>query len=203
MKNIICLPVFGMLLLTLFGCGSAQTYLNEQMDSDGGEMQTVSEPAVFRAVEDVRIFCVHVSGSVLRPGVYELPEGSRLFEAVELAGGFSAEADQEYMNLAEVLEDGKQYHIPSLEEAEALRAGGGGAASEEGSSPFDADGKLDINRAGVEDFMQLNGIGESKARAIVAYREENGPFGAIEEIKNVSGIGEGTFQRLKDLITVK
>ncbi len=202
MKNIICLPVFGMLLLTLFGCGSAQTYLNEQMDSDGGEMQTVSEPAAFRAVEDVRIFCVHVSGSVLRPGVYELPEGSRLFEAVELAGGFSADADQEYMNLAEVLEDGKQYHIPSLEEAEALRAGGGTAA-EEGSSPFDADGKLDINRAGVEDFMRLNGIGESKARAIVAYREENGPFGAIEEIKNVSGIGEGTFQRLKDLITVK
>lgn len=202
MKNIICLPAVGMLLLMLFGCGSAQTYLNEQMDSDGGEMQTVSEPAAFRA-EDARVFCVHVSGSVQRPGVYELPEGSRLFEAVELAGGFSTDADEEYMNLAEVLEDGKQYHIPSLEEAEVLRAGGGMAASEEGSSPFDAEGKLDINKGGVEDFMQLNGIGESKAQAIVAYREENGPFGAIEEIKNVSGIGEGTFQRLKELITVK
>ena len=202
MKNRICLPAFGLLLLTLFGCGSAQAYLNEQMDDDGGEMQTVSEPAAFRAAEEVRMFCVHVSGAVIKPGVYELPEGSRLYEAVDLAGGFSDDADGEYMNLAAVLEDGKQYHIPTREEAEELRAGGA-ANGEEQASAFTSDGKLDINLATAVDFMQLNGIGESKAKAIVAYREENGPFTDIEEIKNVSGIGEGTFQRLKDLITVR
>ncbi len=202
MKNRIILPAFCLLMLTLFGCGSAQAYLNEQMDNDGGEMQTVSEPAAFRPADEERVLCVHISGAVMRPGVYELPEGSRLYEAVDRAGGFSVDADGEYMNLAAVLEDGKQYHIPTFEEAEALRAGGVTDGKEEASA-FTSDGKLDINLAQAEDFMQLNGIGESKAKAIVAYREENGPFTDIEEIKNVSGIGEGTFQRLKDQITVR
>ncbi len=202
MKNRIVLPAFCLIVLTLFGCGSAQAYLNEQMDNDDGGMQSVSEPAAFRTAEEAALLFVHVNGAVRKPGVYELPEGSRLYEAVESAGGFTGDADEEYMNLAAVLEDGVQYHIPTREEAEALRAGQSpGAVNEQ--SPYTADGKLDINMAGMEDFTQLNGIGESKARAILTYREEHGPFGSIEEIKNVSGIGEGTFQRLKDQITVR
>ena len=202
MKNRICLPAFGLMVLTLFGCGSAQAYLNEQMDNDGGGMQSVSEPAAFRAGEETGVLFVHVSGAVRKPGVYELPEGSRLYEAVESAGGFTDDADGEYMNLAAVLEDGVQYHIPTLEEAAALRAGDTAGAGED-ESPYTSDGRLDINMAGLEEFTQLNGIGESKARAILNYREEHGPFADIEEIKNVSGIGEGTFQRLKDQITVR
>jgi competence protein ComEA len=128
--------------------------------------------------------------------VYELETGSRLMDAVEKAGGFSEGAAEGYCNLAAELEDGRQYTIPS--ESEINESGGGnGIIADAG------DGKIDINRAGVSELMTLTGIGESRAKAIAAYREEHGAFLKIEDIMKVSGIGEGLYENIKDEIVIR
>ena len=109
-------------------------------------------------------------------------------------GGFSDEADEAYLNLAEVLTDGLKYHVPTKEETAGLYVP---LQTEQG------DGKIDINHAGAEELMKLSGIGEGKAKAIIAYREEHGAFASVEDIKKVSGIGEGTYQKFKDDITAR
>lgn len=169
---------------------SGSTFQEENTKVSGTETVpgTVEEPTGLSMVT------VHIAGAVVHPGVYELEEGSRLFDAVELAGGFTEGAAEGYCNLAAVLEDGRQYSIPSEEE---LEEGGGDAAA------VAADGKVDINRAGVSELTALTGIGESRAKAIIAYREEHGGFQKIEDIMRVSGIGEGLFANIRDEITVR
>ena len=137
---------------------------------------------------------VDVSGAVPRPGVYELPEGSRVNDAVQAAGGFLAEADKSSINLAAPLEDGQKLEIPFLS---------GMAPPEVLSLPpeFSTD-LIDINTATLEELDTLPGIGPTLAQAIIDYRDENGPFYAIEDIMFVDGIGEETFLAIMDLITV-
>lgn len=133
---------------------------------------------------------VDVSGAVPRPGVYELPEGSRVRDVVQAAGGFLAEADKSQVNLAAPLVDGQKVEIPYAAGMEAPAA----------TQPAIL---LDINYASVEELETLPGIGPTLAENIVMYREENGPFLRIEDIMNVPGIGESTFERIKDLIYVE
>lgn len=135
---------------------------------------------------------VHICGEVEKPGVYELEEGSRVFQAVEAAGGFTEEASQSSMNLAETIADGMQIVILSKEEAEAVQA-----AAEESAA-----GLVNINQASKEQLMALPGIGESRAEDIIRYREESGGFQRIEDIMKVSGIKDAAFQKIKDSITV-
>lgn len=135
---------------------------------------------------------VHICGEVEKPGVYELAEGSRVFQAVEAAGGFTAEASQSSMNLAETIADGMQIVILSKEEAEAVQA-----AEEESAA-----GLVNINQASKEQLMALPGIGESRAEDIIRYREESGGFQRIEDIMKVSGIKDAAFQKIKDSIAV-
>lgn len=145
------------------------------------------------------LICVHISGAVVNPGLYELVEGSRLYDGVMAAGGFTDDAAVEYSNLAEVLLDGVKYHIYSNDDIES------GAVNESGpllESHYNTAGQLNINLATADELMELSGIGESKALAIIEYREQNGSFGSIEEVMNVSGIGEGLFSRIQDSITV-
>ncbi|MBO6206870.1 MAG: helix-hairpin-helix domain-containing protein [Lachnospiraceae bacterium] len=203
------------IVLFLTGCGSAQTYLTGQLErsTTGGENFSVAETEQSeteetedehtQAEEEAPAVCfVHVSGAVREPGVYELPEGSRLYEAIGMAGGFTEEAAAAYCNLAAVLEDGAQYHIPTEEEAGSMPGGSKeGVGSPTGA--YDAQGRLDLNRASKEELMQLTGIGESKAEAILSYREEHGGFADAEELKQVSGIGDATFEKLQDDITVR
>lgn len=197
MKNIISYLTAVALCLMLAGCSSAQEYLSEQMSEvEGPEELSAGETEETARSETEELFFVHVSGAVSKPGVYELPEGSRLFEAVEAAGGFLEEADCGCVNLAEEIRDGEKYHIPTIEETAA------GLPEEQGGA-YGASGLLNINRAGVEELMQLNGIGKSKAEAIVAYRSEHGDFEDIEELKNVSGIGEKLFAGIKDDISIR
>lgn len=132
---------------------------------------------------------VHVSGSVVNPGVYEVPEGTRVYEAVEAAGGFSKEADRDYVNLVEVLRDGEKVYIPSTDEILA------------GSVEADS-GLVNINTATVEKLCTIPGIGETRAKAIVDYRSQYGNFATVEDLMNVSGIKEGTFNKIKDYIKV-
>ena len=133
---------------------------------------------------------VHVCGAVEEPGVYYLAPDARVADAIEAAGGFSADADRDWLNLAEPLTDGVQVRVPTVLEGEEL-------ASAEAASRA---ALIDINTAGAEELMTLPGIGESRALAIIAYRETNGPFAEITDIMRVSGIKEAAFEKIKDRI---
>lgn len=137
---------------------------------------------------------VHVCGAVVSPGVYELPAGSRIFDALNLAGGITEDGVPTALNFAEQIHDGEQILVPTWEEYHALWTSGG---NEETSG-----GLVNINTATKEELMTLNGIGESRAQAIIAYREERGPFLSIEELMQVSGIKEASFEKIRDYITV-
>lgn len=140
---------------------------------------------------------VHVTGAVTKPGLYEMPQGSRVKDAVDAAGGFSKDAQQESVNLARLLSDGEQVVVASKSAAAP-------SSSSASSSPSTSaqGGKVNINSANAEQLMEIDGIGEATAAKIIAYREENGPFKSIEDIKDVSGIGDKKFESMKDSITV-
>lgn len=149
---------------------------------------------------DAEIF-VHVCGAVVNPGVYNLPADSRLYEAVLAAGGLKEEAEDTSLNQASLVEDGQQIYVPTKEEVE--KGTFGGAAGEdpvEGSKS--SDGKININTADKAQLMTLPGIGESKAAAIISYREKHGNFRSAEELMEINGIKEGVFQKIRDMITI-
>ena len=165
---------------------------------------------------------VYVCGAVARPGVYPLHEGLRVFEALELAGGFSQDADREWLNQAELLQDGERLYVYTQEETRAItegmqadgqpdgtvlwaeNAGAAGAIGDdsEAGSAGSAGQKVNLNTADCEQLKTLPGIGDAKADAIIRYREEHGSFESIEEIQNISGIKSAVFSKIKDLITV-
>lgn len=146
--------------------------------------------------ETVPVVTVHVSGAVAKPGVYELPEGSRANDAIAAAGGASEDADPNALNLARVLSDGEQVVVPTVQESEQQDyADATGQTSDIG-------GKVNINTASAEQLDTLPGVGESTAKKIIDDREENGPFSSPEDLKRVSGIGDKKYEDLADLITV-
>lgn len=136
--------------------------------------------------EESNFIYIDIKGAVKNPGLYKLRRADRLNDAVEAAGGFTDDADRERVNLASFLEDGSEIIIPSVSD-------GGGRKG----------GKININTAGVYELMTLDGIGEGYAKKIIEYREKNGAFLNIEQIKNVSGIGTKQFEKIKDYITVQ
>jgi competence protein ComEA len=135
---------------------------------------------------------VYVTGAVVNPGVYYLPEGSRVEEALQEAGGPTAEADLNRVNLAQRVHDEEQIYVPEVGEESPLVPLG---------SPSEG-GPININTASVAELEALPGIGPTLAQCVVDYREAQGPFAAIEDIMNVQGIGEGLFNEIRDLITV-
>ena len=137
---------------------------------------------------------VYICGEVTNPGVYDLSENSRIYEAVDAAGGFTENAARECVNLASKVSDGMQITIYNKEEAASLPSGSGSAG---GNS-----GLVNLNTATKEELMTLKGIGESKAEDIIRYREKSGGFKKIEDIMKISGIKEAGFQKIKDNITV-
>ena len=171
------------------------------------------------------LLTVHVCGAVRREGVYSLPAGSRIRDAVDAAGGFSGDADRSYLNLAMKIEDAWQIRVPTKEEAEALRleqgrsgAGtavpgaspglsgtsglqGAGTAKDE-AGKGNQEEKINLNTASKEQLMKIPGVGEAKAQRIIEYREQNGRFEAIEDLMKVPGIKDASFQKMKDYITV-
>lgn len=153
---------------------------------------------------------VHICGAVKEPGVYELEEGSRVFQAVETAGGFSEDAAADYLNMADLVADGMKLAVPTREEVENGDAGsaygpgaltGGGGSAGQGIYGGAA-ARVNINTAGREELMTLKGIGEARAEDIIRYRENNGKFQKIEDIMNVSGIKDAAFEKIRDDITV-
>ena len=158
------------------------------------------EAVTLRPVPTDKPIVVHVAGAVPRPGVYALPQGARIQDAISAAGGFLAEADKELINLARPLEDGERLEIPYMEGASPVIPTPLIPGEEIPTGP-DTD-LINLNTAAQFELETLPGIGPTTAQKIIEYRDENGPFLAIEDIINVSGIGPGTYERIKDLITV-
>lgn len=177
---------------------------------------------------------VHICGAVKKPGVYALEAGSRVYQGIAAAGGFAEDACEDFINQAGVLADSQRLVIPTVEEADAVKAddsyreiwqtemqdnaGGGGMAAGTGSmadtgtaagsaaesmgSAGSSGALVNINTATESELSSISGIGAGKAAAIVRFRQENGAFASIEDIMKVSGIKQGTFEKIKDKITV-
>ena len=156
------------------------------------------EAVTLRPVPTEKPIIVHISGAVPRPGVYALPDGARVQDVISAAGGFLAEADKELINLARLLEDGEKLEIPYAEGFSPVLP----TPVQSIIIPGDDEDLININTASSFELETLPGIGPAIAQRIIEYREANGPFLAIEDIVNVSGIGPGTYERIQDLITV-
>jgi competence protein ComEA len=154
------------------------------------------EAVILRPVPTEKPVIVHITGAVPRPGVYALPQGARLQDAISAAGGFLAEAEKSQLNLAALLEDGSRLDVPFVEGASPI-IGTPVPAVVTATTEL-----IDINTAGNAELEELPGIGPTTAQRIIEYREQNGPFVSTEDIINVPGIGPGTYERIKDLITV-
>lgn len=141
--------------------------------------------------------CVFVCGAVMEEGVYSLPEGSRVIDAVEAAGGYREDADPSYVNQADYVSDAQKLVIPTREEVKALEEQAPVRAGEEDAG----DGLVNLNTADESQLQTLPGVGPARARSIIAYREENGPFQDPSEITKVSGIGQASYEKMKAYIT--
>lgn len=156
------------------------------------------------------IVIIHITGSVKNPGIVKLKEGSRIEDAIESAGGLTENADITKVNLAYVVEDGTKIKIPSASEEDIGdediidSKSGDNIIIEENAVPSNNSIQtININKATEKEFETLPGIGPSLASKIIEYRNQNGKFESIEDIKNVNGIGDNKYEKIKDLITVK
>jgi len=144
------------------------------------------------------VVVVHVVGEVKEPGVYDLPADSRITDAIEAAGGATKDADLTSINLARVLFDGEQIFIGNINSAAAPST----SSSSSSSSSTNPAGRININMANAAQLDQLPGIGPVIAGRIVEYRNQNGPFRQLTDLKQVSGIGDAIYDKIKDLITL-
>ena len=193
------------------GTGSDSGKHTSDVDIDNG-----SEAVSDKEMQQAMIY-VDVCGADANPGVFQLAAGSRVFQAIEAAGGYLPEAALTCVNRAGVLTDGQQLYILTQEEMErqgldpaemagasdGQMNGSAGTGQNTGmTAQVQQDNRININTADEAQLTTLTGIGATRAQAIIAYREENGPFAAIEDIMNVQGIKEGTFAKIKDEIVV-
>ena len=159
------------------------------------------------AKEEKSKIIVHVSGAVKNEGIVELEEKARVADAIEAAGGVTEDAYMRNINLASLLEDGMKVYIPTKEEVMQKEENsdyiiGSNNIIENNNVESKKSGKVNINTATKEELDTLPGVGELTANKIISYREENGKFKSIEEIKEVSGIGDSKFEQIKDLIEI-
>lgn len=152
--------------------------------------------------QSAQTYYIDIKGAVKKPGMYQVQGDMRVFDAIELAGGFAEDADREQVNLAMKLTDQMVLLIPKIGETLQENQAVGNFAGNPESTGEQEEGKINLNTADVSELQQLNGIGQKKAEAIIDYREQNGSFQTIEEITKVSGIGQQTFEKLKEHLIV-
>lgn len=186
---------------TLFEQRKITTEITGVLDTLENEAFITQSP--IQETSETEKLVVHVCGAVENPGIYMLPTGSRLYEAVTMAGGFSEEADSAYHNLARVIEDGERIYILTSSETKELTAEQQVMGESGLNASLQSNGLINLNTATIEQLMTLPGIGEARAADILSYRTKIGQFTDIEELMNVSGIGESRFEKIKDKITVK
>lgn len=179
-----------LLCLVLTGCGVKDRALVLSLE----EPETVTEiPKEEDEVAKASLIYVYVCGAVANPGVVELPEGSRVADALLAVGGFAADAGEEYVNLAAKVEDGQKIYFPTKAEVQAREA----------EAYLEENGIVNINTADKTLLMSLPGIGEARAEDIIAYRKDHGAFQRKEDLKKVSGIKDNMYQKLEDKIVVE
>lgn len=178
---ILAVCIFGIIYIT-HGDGRGEQYIEEL----SSEKSLLDESY---AVTSSSILYVEVCGCVNIPGVYEVTEGTRVYQVIEMAGGLREDANSKSINKAESVADGQQIYIPAKDEVIA-------PAEDTGTE------LVNINKASMDELMTLPGIGQSKAEAIISYRESGGRFETIEDIMNVSGIKDAAFNKIKELICV-
>ncbi len=162
-----------------------------------------SEPPQPEATEAEGSLLVHVAGAVQKPGVVSLPQGSRVFQAIDAAGGAAPTAELGRLNLAEVLSDGVKVIVPAMGEApQAVPSAPSGSAAGTGSSGGAAT-KVNINTATLEELGTLPRVGPVTAQRILDWRKEHGPFASVDELDAIDGIGPKLMESLKDLVTVQ
>lgn len=191
------LPILAAALVSA-GCSDKDGESLEEL-SVSAESETEEEGAVPQEEQEpAETVYVYVCGAVNAPGVYELKKDARVFEAITLAGGMTAEAAPEAVSQARTVADGEQIYVPTVREVQMQGSG----VEDIVTGNVDVSGKVNINTAGKEELMTLTGIGEAKAQSILDYREEHGKFGSIEDLMLIEGIKEGVFNKIKEDITI-
>lgn len=207
MKKILILKsvlIGTLVVMCISGCGKSTAEYLETEEI----VESETETKVLETTEEIVISdeteascCVYICGAVETPGVYTLPEGSRVCDAFAIAGGLKQNAAEDYWNQARVLADGEMIYVPTLEEAEERKQSGDVSSMIE-SVDDSTNGKVNINTASKQQLMTIPGVGEAKAQAIISYREANGSFSSIDEVKKVEGIKDGVFAKMKEYIVI-
>lgn len=169
---------------TIDWSSSAETLADGEVPD---EIEIIEEPFIM----------IDIKGAVQQPNVYQLPKGSRVYEAIKEAGGFTEGADERQLNLAQLLVDEMVVYVPTVGEE------GVDEAVAMGQTSTQEEGKIKINTADETELQQLPGIGPTKAEAIIAYREENGPFKEMNDLLNVSGIGIKSLEKLEGFVVFR
>lgn len=183
------------------GCARDQTQFVQISSSEvleGTVLSAADEETETEDEEPAKIY-IHVCGAVQHAGVYTFTREARVFEAIEAAGGFTEDAAKESINQARVITDGEELYVPTREELLSSSVGPLPMIRADGE---EKEQKVNINTADVRELTTLSGIGETRARAIIAWREENGGFSSPEDLKNIDGIADKTYEKIKDRITV-
>ena len=178
-------------------------YVVKSNDNNMEEIETKNEE-ILEEVKEKNQIIVHVTGQVKNSGVVSLEEGARVVDAIYSAGGETVDADLNKLNLAYILNDGDKIYVPKKEDTQTEYITSGAGENVSSNVTQSSDSKIiNINTATVDELSTLSGIGKAIAERIVAYRMQNGKFENIEDIKNVTGIGDSKFNNIKDSITVK
>ncbi|MGX7073969.1 helix-hairpin-helix domain-containing protein [Falseniella ignava] len=176
-----------------------ETNLQAEVEAVSKETSTEKEVKKEEKEETLEqdLITVDVKGAVKSPGIYDLPLGSRVYDAVQKAGGLTEEADSKSLNLAQKISDEALVYVPSKgEEAVSQQTGSGTPPS------TSKEKKVNLNKASLEELKQVKGLGGKRAQDIIDHREANGKFKSVDELKKVSGIGAKTIEKLKDYVTV-
>lgn len=189
----VVLLIIANLLFQAFVVSKGEAWTIEHNSEVSDNISQVDESAE----SSVSLIVVHVGGAVVSPGICELPQGSRVNDAISACGGFADGAATDALNLARVLSDGEQILVPLIEDMDSN-------VSSETASPSSSQssGKVNINTANIDELDALPGVGPSTAQKIVDDRSTNGPFVTIEDLKRVSGIGDKKFNALADYICI-
>ncbi|MFP7297563.1 helix-hairpin-helix domain-containing protein [Neobacillus niacini] len=199
-------------IITVIIAFGAIFYISEESKSSVGDVGNIVPEEIKEEqvpsppqsqIEEPEVIMVDVKGQVVMPGVYSTREGERVIDVIHRAGGLTENADESQVNFAEHVQDAMVIYIPAKgQEGITVPAGSPVNASTSGSASGNS-GKINLNKADETQLQNLPGIGPQKAAAIIEYRETSGSFKNVEDLKNISGIGDKTFEKLKDLVTVQ
>lgn len=208
-QKIILFAIAGIVAIVIIFFIYNKNQIKDEIDLEN-EILVTNITSKEKNVENENTIIIHITGSVKKPGIVKLKEGSRIEDAIEEAGGLTENADITKVNLAYIVEDGTKIKIPSSSDEEIgdeeiidNRSGENIIVEENTISSNKNNQIVNINKATEKEFQSLPGIGPSLASKIVEYRSQKGKFESIEDIKNVTGIGSSKYENIKDLITVK